>query len=113
MWPNLFVKNLFSCIIHKSKYSAKTSNVDTLNPTWNEIYTVPIFTYDDTMTFNLKAHSVSRANVYFMTEMEEKIIIKTLISKSWTIAKSEISIRLNEEVIKYMKSYLSAAGLSS
>ncbi len=59
MWPNLFVKNLFSCVLNKSKYSAKTSNVDTLNPTWEEIYSFPVYTYDDTMTISLKAHSMS------------------------------------------------------
>lgn len=89
MWPNLFVKNLFSCIL-KGWYSAKTSYEESLNPTWNETYLLPIFSYEDAIAFCLKAHSTSRANVMFMTEMEERLQLKSILSKSWSKGRTEV-----------------------
>ena len=65
------------------------------------------------MQIGLKASSTSRSNILFMTEMEEKLILKDFLPSCWSIQQHEINIGLNEEVTRYMKSYLSAAGLSS
>jgi Ca2+-dependent lipid-binding protein len=85
MWPNLFIKNEFSCIATKSKYTTKSSNVDSLSPKWNEYFWLPVNSYDDTMQLGIKASSMSRSNILFMTEMEEKLILKDYLPSSWSI----------------------------